>query len=205
MATRPTLKPSKYSRRLLKVREEISKVKSRSGFNKSRISSTGVDERVSERWDALVTIFLSFCTVCEKQIVIPSDFILYRSERCRSQDPLCSVPEYPFHDIVPQRLPAQVPPRCFVLAPFGMHSYNDIPGQHDSGELGNHPSITSRRTFPCLPIVDCPLRSMTTIEGTFEAANGEIFWGKSCSLPISAARESIKRLFLADMYHRGRL
>ncbi|PVH92165.1 hypothetical protein DM02DRAFT_701323 [Periconia macrospinosa] len=86
MATRPPLKPSKYSRRLLKVREEISKVKSRSGFNKSRIGSTRADERAPERWDATVTIFLSFCTVCEKQIVIPSDSILYCSERCRSQD-----------------------------------------------------------------------------------------------------------------------
>ncbi|PVH90841.1 hypothetical protein DM02DRAFT_664614 [Periconia macrospinosa] len=161
MPTRPILKPSKYSRRLLKVRAEISKVKSPSGINTSRIGSTGVYERAPERWDAAVTIFLSFCTVCEKQIVIPSDSILYCSE-------------------------------------------SDIPGQHDSGELGDHPSITSRRTFPCLPIVDCPLRSTTTIEGTFEAANGEIFSGKSCSLPTSAAHESIKRLFLADMYNRGR-
>ncbi|KAF2653221.1 hypothetical protein K491DRAFT_603334 [Lophiostoma macrostomum CBS 122681] len=36
--------------------------------------------------EVMATSFLQFCTTCEKQIVVPSNFVLYCSESCRKKD-----------------------------------------------------------------------------------------------------------------------
>ncbi|KAF2277923.1 uncharacterized protein EI97DRAFT_278499 [Westerdykella ornata] len=52
----------------------------------------------------MATSFLQFCTTCEKQIIVPSNFVLYCSESCKRQDhskqlpPHCSPTLLPYMD-----------------------------------------------------------------------------------------------------------
>ncbi|EUC38326.1 hypothetical protein COCVIDRAFT_86946 [Bipolaris victoriae FI3] len=76
--------------------------------------------------DSMAVSFLNYCTVCEKQIVVPSNTVLYCSESCKKKDAEKSLNYYydhysppttpfanftfddlAFRDIVPQRSPTQ--------------------------------------------------------------------------------------------------
>ncbi|CAO2651535.1 Nn.00g041050.m01.CDS01 [Neocucurbitaria sp. VM-36] len=76
--------------------------------------------------DSMAVSFLNYCTVCEKQIIVPSNSVLYCSESCRKKDteksltysyehysppttPFAnlSFEDFTFRDIVPQRSPTQ--------------------------------------------------------------------------------------------------
>ncbi|KAI4669783.1 uncharacterized protein J4E79_000061 [Alternaria viburni] len=76
--------------------------------------------------DSMAVSFLNYCTVCEKQIIVPSNSVLYCSESCKKKDTEKSLTysydhysppttpfanftfdEFAFRDIVPQRSPTQ--------------------------------------------------------------------------------------------------
>ncbi|CAA9963307.1 hypothetical protein CFE70_006737 [Pyrenophora teres f. teres 0-1] len=76
--------------------------------------------------DSMAVSFLNYCTVCEKQIIVPSNSVLYCSESCKKKDSEKSLTysfdhysppttpftnfsfdDFAFRDIVPQRSPTQ--------------------------------------------------------------------------------------------------
>ncbi|OJD34883.1 life-span regulatory factor [Diplodia corticola] len=76
--------------------------------------------------DPMAASFLNFCTVCEKQIIVPNNSILYCSESCRKKDNTKTItfepspPPTPYslysgedfspsRDIVPPRSPTAIP------------------------------------------------------------------------------------------------
>jgi hypothetical protein len=96
----------------------------RKGSHKSTTSHKEVIEDEDE--DPMAVSFLNYCTVCEKQIVVPSNTVLYCSESCKKKDSEKSLtdsydyyspPTTPFanftfddahfNDIIPQRSPTQ--------------------------------------------------------------------------------------------------
>jgi hypothetical protein len=81
---------------------------------------------VDDDEDSMAVSFLNYCTVCEKQIVVPSNTVLYCSESCKKKDAEKSIhyyydhysppttpfanlsfDDFTFRDIVPQRSPTQ--------------------------------------------------------------------------------------------------
>ncbi|KAF2027598.1 hypothetical protein EK21DRAFT_71604 [Setomelanomma holmii] len=133
MATHHVRHPSHHSKRSLPAhaRPKPAPLAKRSHSYGSKVSSKNAHhkEPESELWDdedSMAVSFLNFCTVCEKQIITPSNSILYCSESCRNKDteksftfahePYSS-PTTPFanfsfedlhyRDIVPQRSPTQ--------------------------------------------------------------------------------------------------
>ncbi|KAF1834893.1 hypothetical protein BDW02DRAFT_497148 [Decorospora gaudefroyi] len=84
------------------------------------------EAEVDEEEDSMAVSFLNYCTVCEKQIIVPSNSVLYCSESCKKKDTeKCLTSSYDhysppttpfanfsfddltFRDIVPQRSPTQ--------------------------------------------------------------------------------------------------
>ncbi|KNG48200.1 hypothetical protein DDE82_007130 [Stemphylium lycopersici] len=84
------------------------------------------DVETDDDEDSMAVSFLNYCTVCEKQIIVPSNTVLYCSESCKKKDTEKSLtysydhyspPTTPFanftfddlafRDIVPQRSPTQ--------------------------------------------------------------------------------------------------
>ncbi|KAH3904224.1 hypothetical protein HBI56_176250 [Parastagonospora nodorum] len=98
-------------------------------YGKGSTKAAHQKEVETESWDdeeSMAVSFLNFCTVCEKQIITPSNSILYCSESCRKKDtekslaygfdaysppatPFAnfSFEDFHFRDIVPQRSPTQ--------------------------------------------------------------------------------------------------
>lgn len=83
-------------------------------------------EEEFEDEEVMATSFLQYCTTCEKQIITPSNSLLYCSESCRKKDsekqfsvpfdyspptsPFSAFPSFEdFRDIVPARYPTQLP------------------------------------------------------------------------------------------------
>ncbi|KAK7732068.1 hypothetical protein SLS57_001048 [Botryosphaeria dothidea] len=82
--------------------------------------------------DLMAASFLNFCTVCEKQIIVPNNSILYCSESCRKKDntktitfepspPPTPYTRYSFEDVSPSR--DIIPPRSPTVAPAKRLSY----------------------------------------------------------------------------------
>ncbi|MCJ1340850.1 hypothetical protein MMC09_006146 [Bachmanniomyces sp. S44760] len=94
--------------------------------------------------DSMATSFLQFCAMCEKQIVVPNNSILYCSESCRRKD-ACKVPteslystgqsqahqyetseddtlEFKHRDIIPRRQPSVLPPSLLNRIPPVLHT-----------------------------------------------------------------------------------
>ncbi|KKY15120.1 hypothetical protein UCDDS831_g07846 [Diplodia seriata] len=82
--------------------------------------------------DPMAASFLNFCTVCEKQIIVPNNSILYCSESCRKKDNTKTItfepspPPTPYslyssEDLSPSR--AIVPPRSPTAIPSKRLSY----------------------------------------------------------------------------------
>ncbi|GME33467.1 Life-span regulatory factor [Neofusicoccum parvum] len=83
--------------------------------------------------DLMAASFLNFCTVCEKQIIVPNNSILYCSESCRKKDntktitfepsppPTPYFHRFSFDDVSPSR--DIVPPRSPTQAPSKRLSY----------------------------------------------------------------------------------
>ncbi|KAH8724306.1 life-span regulatory factor-domain-containing protein [Phaeosphaeriaceae sp. PMI808] len=132
MATHHTRHPSHHSKRSLPLHARpkpapLSKRQHSHGKGSAKIAHP--KEVEIEFWDdeeSMAVSFLNFCTVCEKQIITPSNSILYCSESCRKQDteksldyafehyspPITpfanfSFEDLHFRDIVPQRSPTQ--------------------------------------------------------------------------------------------------
>ncbi|OAK97143.1 hypothetical protein IQ06DRAFT_308218 [Phaeosphaeriaceae sp. SRC1lsM3a] len=131
MATHHVRHPSHHSKRSVAAHPRPSRPaplsKRSHSYGKSSIKAAHQKESESESWDdeeSMAVSFLNFCTVCEKQIVTPSNSILYCSESCRKKDTEKSLtyslehyspPTTPFtnfsfddihfRDIVPQRSP----------------------------------------------------------------------------------------------------
>ncbi|KAK2758428.1 hypothetical protein FQN52_008261 [Onygenales sp. PD_12] len=68
-------------RRTEKAAAEAESERRRRGGN-----SREKEEEEEEDWAFMATAFLQFCATCEKQIMIPSNSILYCSESCRRRD-----------------------------------------------------------------------------------------------------------------------
>ncbi|KAF2112660.1 hypothetical protein BDV96DRAFT_602047 [Lophiotrema nucula] len=92
MATHHTRHPSNHSKRPLPAHARPSKpapLTKRStshGASKSVQKAALRKEEDLEDEEGMATSFLNFCTYCEKQIVVPNNFVLYCSESCRKKD-----------------------------------------------------------------------------------------------------------------------
>ncbi|KAH7065920.1 life-span regulatory factor-domain-containing protein [Paraphoma chrysanthemicola] len=133
MATHHVRHPSHHSKRSLPAHARpkpapLSK-RSHSHGSKGASKTPHPKEAEDDFWDdedSMAVSFLNFCTVCEKQIITPSNSILYCSESCRNKDteksfafahehysppttPFAnfSFEDLHFRDIVPQRSPTQ--------------------------------------------------------------------------------------------------
>ncbi|EKG12162.1 hypothetical protein MPH_10726 [Macrophomina phaseolina MS6] len=108
--------------------------------------------------------FLNFCTVCEKQIIVPNNSILYCSESCRKKDntkaitfepspPPTPYSHYSLEDVSPSR--DIIPPRSPTVAPAKRLSYGFSDAYDDEApvwtEEKQKESEATRylRTFSC--------------------------------------------------------
>ncbi|KAF2640997.1 hypothetical protein P280DRAFT_489503 [Massarina eburnea CBS 473.64] len=120
MATHHSRHPSTHSKRPLPVHARPSKPVPLSKRSPSYSASKKLvhREESTEDEESMATSFLNFCTTCEKQIIVPSNFVLYCSESCRRKDtekqlsypfdyspPPTPTFEDQFRDIVPPRSP----------------------------------------------------------------------------------------------------
>ncbi|KAF2126108.1 hypothetical protein P153DRAFT_369463 [Dothidotthia symphoricarpi CBS 119687] len=104
----------------------LSKRSSSHGSKGSRKVDLPKDLLESDEEEAMAVSFLNYCTVCEKQIVTPSNAVLYCSESCKKKDTEKSLTysydhysppttpfanftfdDFQFRDIIPQRSPTQ--------------------------------------------------------------------------------------------------
>ncbi|KAF2248225.1 hypothetical protein BU26DRAFT_329508 [Trematosphaeria pertusa] len=131
MAAHHTNRPSNHPKRPLPAHARpskpapLSKRTNSYGAGKKAVHSTEED---FEDEEVMATSFLQFCTTCEKQIIVPSNSVLYCSESCRKKDtekqfsfPFDQSPpptpfstfsnfsfdDFHFRDIVPPRSPTQ--------------------------------------------------------------------------------------------------
>ncbi|KAK7538558.1 life-span regulatory factor-domain-containing protein [Phyllosticta citribraziliensis] len=93
--------------------------------------------------DLMAASFLNFCTVCEKQIIVPNNSILYCSESCRKKDntkelsfepspPPTPYASFFFDDTSPSR--DIVPPRSPTVAPAKRLSYGFSDASEDESD-----------------------------------------------------------------------
>lgn len=96
----------------------------RTNSHGSSKKAAAAKEEECEEEEVMATSFLNFCTTCEKQIIVPSNFVLYCSESCRRKDtekqlsypfdysppmsPSHAFHDYHFRDIVAPRSPTQI-------------------------------------------------------------------------------------------------
>ncbi|KAF1941914.1 hypothetical protein EJ02DRAFT_466212 [Clathrospora elynae] len=112
----------------------------------------------SDDEDSMAVSFLNYCTVCEKQIIVPSNTVLYCSESCKKKDTEKSItysydqyspPTTPFtnfsfddltfRDIVPQRSPTQNESKRSSCAFSDVSSDDNItPHQRSDSEASNY-------------------------------------------------------------------
>ncbi|KAJ4354863.1 hypothetical protein N0V95_003473 [Ascochyta clinopodiicola] len=130
MATHHVRHPSHHSKKALSTHAKTSKsapLSKRSGSHGRKSSSNAVQHREvteDEDEDPMAVSFLNYCTVCEKQIIVPSNSVLYCSESCKKKDAEKSLTYYDYSppatpftnftfddlhypDIIPQRSPTQ--------------------------------------------------------------------------------------------------
>ncbi|KAB2578728.1 hypothetical protein BFW01_g9536 [Lasiodiplodia theobromae] len=105
-------------------RPALLKRSSKSANKVPQLAAQRKDEEPED--DAMAASFLNFCTVCEKQIIVPNNSILYCSESCRKKDNTKTItfepspPPTPYslrsyedfspsRDIVPPRSPTAIP------------------------------------------------------------------------------------------------
>ncbi|ORX96441.1 hypothetical protein BCR34DRAFT_593874 [Clohesyomyces aquaticus] len=129
MATHHPSRPSNHSKRPLPAHARPSKAAPLSkrtnslGANKGGQKAAHLKAEDSEDEEGMATSFLQYCTVCEKQIVVPNNSVLYCSESCRKKDNESSISytldhsppstpftnfsfeDFHFRDIVPPRSP----------------------------------------------------------------------------------------------------
>ncbi|KAF2819358.1 hypothetical protein CC86DRAFT_144962 [Ophiobolus disseminans] len=128
MATHHARHPSHTSKKSLPAHARSNRPTSKRSHSHGKSGSKNAHpkEEEFESWDDgdMAVSFLNFCTVCEKQIITPSNSILYCSESCRRKDteksltyafehhsppttPFAnfSFEDFHFRDIVPQRSP----------------------------------------------------------------------------------------------------
>ncbi|CAI6334488.1 unnamed protein product [Periconia digitata] len=125
-----------------------------------------------EEEEVMATSFLNFCTTCEKQIIVPSNFVLYCSESCRRKDtekqlsfpfdysppmsPSHTTSDDHFRDIVQPRSPTHMPSNRSSII-FSDVSWDDnTPTKASDCEQAKHDSEASKylrqyqaTTFPC--------------------------------------------------------
>ncbi|PVH98410.1 hypothetical protein DM02DRAFT_596040 [Periconia macrospinosa] len=131
-----------------------------------RTSSHGSSKKAApknddvEEEEVMATSFLNFCTTCEKQIIIPSNFVLYCSESCRRKDtekqlsysfdysppmsPSLTSAENHFRDIVAPRSPTQLPSKRSSIAFSDMSLDDHTPTAASQCEKARHESEASR-------------------------------------------------------------
>lgn len=130
MATHHVRHPSHHSKKAHPTHAKTSKsapLSKRSGSHGRKTSANAVQHREviqDEDEDPMAVSFLNYCTVCEKQIIVPSNSVLYCSESCKKKDAEKSLSYYDYSppttpftnftfddlhypDIIPQRSPTQ--------------------------------------------------------------------------------------------------
>ncbi|KAJ4986438.1 hypothetical protein SVAN01_08130 [Stagonosporopsis vannaccii] len=130
MATHHVRHPSHHSKKAHPTHVRTSKpapLSKRSGSHGRKVQLHPVPHREvveDEEEDPMAVSFLNYCTVCEKQIIVPSNSVLYCSESCKKKDAEKSLTFYDysppttpftnftfddlhFPDIIPQRSPTQ--------------------------------------------------------------------------------------------------
>ncbi|KAF2678219.1 hypothetical protein K458DRAFT_317811 [Lentithecium fluviatile CBS 122367] len=150
MATHHTRHTSNHSKRPLPAHVRPSKPAS---LSSKRSSSYVANKKVvhkEEEFDdeeVMATSFLQYCTTCEKQIITPSNSVLYCSESCRKKDtekqfsfphdysppasPFNSFSFDDFRDIVPARSPTQPHSKHSSCASFFEMSSDDTAASSD--------------------------------------------------------------------------
>ncbi|KAF3036809.1 hypothetical protein E8E12_005733 [Didymella heteroderae] len=130
MATHHVRHSSHHSKKAHPTHGRTSKpapLSKRSSSHGRKANSHAVQHREifdDEDEDPMAVSFLNYCTVCEKQIIVPSNSVLYCSESCKKKDAEKSLTFYDysppttpftnftfddlhFPDIIPQRSPTQ--------------------------------------------------------------------------------------------------
>lgn len=149
-----TARPASHSKRT----HHSFKTSQKPTHSRSHLDGDGED-------DAMAVSFLNYCTVCEKQIIVPSNAVLYCSESCRNKDTEKSItstfdhhhhynspPPTPFanyalddftyRDIVPQRSPTQSDSKRSSMAFSDLSS--DDPMHSDTEKSSRSESEASR-------------------------------------------------------------
>ncbi|MCJ1258749.1 hypothetical protein MMC24_006582 [Lignoscripta atroalba] len=98
----------------------------------------GVEEDVGDHEDNnMATSFLQFCAMCEKQIIVPNNSILYCSENCRRKDG-CKLPsENPYVTVYNDNGPLHSPE---LDEPYGIKARDVVPRRQPTAR----PVISSR-------------------------------------------------------------
>ncbi|EMD65852.1 hypothetical protein COCSADRAFT_170294 [Bipolaris sorokiniana ND90Pr] len=151
MTTHPIRHPSRQFKRPQPARTQPSQPLSKRAYSRrSNGASNAVHYKEIETDHdngSMAVTFLNYCTFCEKQIIVPSSFMLYCSESRKKKDteqslvypydqclpmlkPLrnSSFDNLAFRDIVPQRLPSHTGLKCSVYA------FSDTSSDHNRGD-----------------------------------------------------------------------
>ncbi|KAI8942117.1 hypothetical protein NX059_000211 [Plenodomus lindquistii] len=176
MATHHVRHPSHHSKKPLPVHARPSKPaplsKRSHSYSKSShkaAHSRDIDIEDDEE-DSMAVSFLNYCTVCEKQIIVPSNTVLYCSESCRKKDTeksltysldYCSPPTTPFgtysaedfafRDIVPQRSPTQSDSKRSSMAFSDISSDDNLHSDNEKSVRSDSEAWRYLRKFQTIP------------------------------------------------------
>lgn len=158
MATHHVRHPSHHSKKSLPAHARPSRpVSKRTHSIGSKGASKAVhykdvetDDDDNDDEDSMAVSFLNYCTVCEKQIIVPNNSVLYCSESCKKKDTESSLTyaydhysppttpfanftfdDFTFRDIVPQRSPTQPDSKRSSCAFSDVSSDNDMTSSED--------------------------------------------------------------------------
>ncbi|KAL6705139.1 hypothetical protein ACN47E_007244 [Coniothyrium glycines] len=170
MATHHVRHPSHHSKKSLPAHARPSRpaslskrTHSHSGKGSPKIQHHKEFESEDEE-DSMAVSFLNYCTVCEKQIITPSNAVLYCSEGCRKRDTEKSLvwsydysppitpfgtftfDENTFRDIVPQRSPTQPESKRSSCA-FSDISFDDMTSSDEKSQHSNSEASRCLRKF----------------------------------------------------------
>lgn len=172
MATHHARHPSHHSKKPVPAHARPSKpapLSKRSlSYNKSshKAAHSRDLEVANDEEDSMAVSFLNYCTVCEKQIIVPSNTVLYCSESCRKTDaeksltyscdyyspPMTpfgtySFEDLTFRDIVPQRSPTQSDSKRSSMAFSDISSDDNLHSDNEKSLRSNSEASRYLRKF----------------------------------------------------------
>lgn len=184
MATHHARHPSHHSKKPLPVHARPSKPAplSKRSHSYSKSSHKAAHSRdldlADDEEDSMAVSFLNYCTVCEKQIIVPSNTVLYCSESCRKTDTeksltysfdhysppttpfgTYSFDDFTFRDIVPQRSPTQSDSKRSSMAFSDISSDDNLHSDNEKSLRSNSDAFRYLRKFQSTTYASETIRS----------------------------------------------